>query len=91
MYHVTRQLLCEEYLDDFVNDPNSYPRTVMLFRDQSQLGHTADIISKIIFFNLCPKYIVRLGRKLGYESPETSKWIQFHSLVDSLTLQQIFK
>ena len=91
MYQFPRQLLCEEYLDDFFNDPSSFPRTVMLFRDQSQLGHTADIISKIMFFNLCLKYIVPLGRKLGYESPDKSKWIQFHGLVDSLTLQQIFK
>ena len=32
-----------------------------------------------------------LGQRLGYHSPETSSWIQFHSLVDTVTLQEIFK
>ena len=84
----------EEYLKDFFQDPESYPRTVMLFRDQSQLGHTADIISKYKYntrTELLNLSFISLGQRLGHQSPETSSWIQFHSLVDSATLQEIFK
>ena len=39
-----RNLLVEEYLNIFVSNPEEFPKTVMLFRDQTQLGLTADIL-----------------------------------------------
>ena len=39
-----RNLLMEEYLNSFVSSPEEFPKTVMLFRDQNQLGLTADIL-----------------------------------------------
>ena len=43
-----RQLILDEYLDEFFKKLSSYPRTVILFRDQSHLALTADIISELI-------------------------------------------
>ena len=40
-----RELIMEEYLEEFLSSWGSYPRTVILFRDQSQLALTADILS----------------------------------------------
>jgi len=70
-----RELLVEEYLDSFVSQVETFPSTIMLFRDQTHLGLTADI----------------LRQKLGYKSPEHSKWIQFHGLVDPRTLEVVFR
>jgi len=67
--------LLDEYLEDFLTNPDLYPRTVILFRDQSHLGLTADI----------------LRQRLGYSPPEHSLWIQFHSLVDQGTLHEVFR
>ena len=39
-----RNLLEEEYLDSFISNPGDFPNTVMLFRDQTHLGFTADIL-----------------------------------------------
>ena len=44
MFFLFRELLVEEYLEDFISNPETFPSTVMLFRDQSHLGLTADIL-----------------------------------------------
>ena len=44
-----RQLIQEEYINEFVRDMNSFPRTVILFRDQTHIGNTAEILSKASF------------------------------------------
>ena len=47
-WYMFRQLILDEYLDEFFMKLSSYPRTVILFRDQSHLALTADIISELI-------------------------------------------
>merc|ERR1712059_183236 len=61
--------------DPFLKDIESFPSTILLFRDQVHLALTADI----------------LNRRLGYQSPEVATWIQFHGLVDPGTLSVVFK
>ena len=39
----------EEYLDSFVSRIETFPSTIMLFRDQTHLGLTADILRKSYF------------------------------------------
>merc|ERR1719318_981980 len=70
-----RHLMMKEYLEPFIEDQDNYLVTIILFRDQTHLAKSAEI----------------LNRRLGYKSPDTSKWIQFHGLVDSATLEVIFK
>lgn len=40
----SRELLVDEYLDSFVSQVETFPSTIMLFRDQTHLGLTADIL-----------------------------------------------
>ena len=61
-----------EYLEDFLGDPDTFPVTVMLFRDQVHLAKSAELLSMTtsnkMFYN-----ILILDLRIGYQSPEVSK------------------
>ena len=67
-----RHLVHGDYLEDFLKDFKSYPRTVILFRDQTHLGYSAEILN--YFFLYASKNLESCisGRKLGYQPPDQS-------------------